>query len=302
MNTIMKQTTGKNWTAANADCIEAIKDVPDNYIDFSVYSPPFSNLYVYRESVRDLGNVENDAEFQEFYSHLVAEKFRVTKPGRLTSIHVKDSVYYSNASEKGDRGLRDFSGDCIRTHQEAGWTYHSRHTIWRCPVREMQKTKPDGLLFKHFRTDAGRVRSGMPEYLITFRKWADGMNETPPIIHDTAEYPLSTWQEWASPVWMNTNITDVLNAKCARDEEAERHLCPMPMDLSERAIRLWSNKGDVVLSPFMGVGSEGVSALRAKRRFIGFELKEAYFNQACKYLAEAESESDGGSLLEMMGV
>lgn len=300
MKTILKQVSGTNWTAANADCIEAIKDVPDNFIDNSVYSPPFSNLYVYSESIRDLGNVENDAEFQEFYSHLVAEMFRVTKPGRHTCIHVKDSVYYSNASEKGDRGLRDFSGDCIRTHQEAGWTYHSRHVIWRCPVREMQKTKPDGLLFKNFRTDAGRVRSGMPEYLITFRKWAEGMTETPPIVHDPSEYPLSTWQEWASPVWMNTNITDVLNAKCARDDEAERHLCPMPLDLSERAIRLWSNHGDVVLSPFMGVGSEGVSALRAGRKFIGFELKPSYFEQACKYLDEAERNAASGSLLNLM--
>jgi len=301
MNTILDQKSGKNWTAIHGDAVEAIKDLPDNSIDFSVYSPPFSSLYIYSESVRDMGNVDGDEEFQATYSHLVREKLRVTKPGRLTSIHVKDLVYYSNASEKGDRGMRDFTGDCIRTHIDAGWTFHARHTIWRCPVKEMQKAKPDGLLFKNFRTDAARVRAGLPEYLVTFRKWGDGMDETPPIVHDPAEFPLDIWQQWASPVWMDTRETDVLNAKVARDEDAEKHLCPMPLDLTERAIRLWSNPGDVVLSPFMGIGSEGYVAMKTRRKFIGFELKESYWRQACKYIAEAEGEASGGSLLDLMG-
>lgn len=299
--TILNQAQGENWTAAHADCVEAIKDLPDNVIDYSVYSPPFSSLYIYSESVRDMGNVDGDEEFQATYSHLVREKLRVTKPGRLSSIHIKDLVYYSNASDKGDRGMRDFTGECIRTHVDAGWTFHSRHTIWRCPVKEMQKTKPDGLLYKNFRTDAARVRSGNPEYLVTFRKWADGMDDTPPIVHDPREFPLDIWQAWADPVWMDTRETDVLNAKVARDAEAERHLCPMPLDLSERAIRLWSNPGDVVLSPFMGIGSEGVSALKTRRKFIGFELKEAYWRQACKFIAEAEGAASGGTLFDLMG-
>jgi hypothetical protein len=291
--TIMEQQSGKNWSAAWADCIEGIRDIPDNSIDFSVYSPPFSSLYIYSESVRDMGNVDGDDEFQETYSHIVREKLRVTRPGRLTSIHVKDLVYYSNASEKGDRGLRDFTGDCIRTHQDAGWTFHSRHTVWRCLVKEMQKSKPDGLLFKNFRTDAGRVRSGLPEYIVTFRKWAPGMEETVPVVHDPKEFPLDVWQEWASPVWMKMRETCVLNAKIAKDEEAEKHLCPMPLDLSERCIRLWSNPGDVVLSPFMGIGSEGYSALKSGRKFVGFELKESYYRQAVKYLSQAENASGG---------
>ena len=318
MNTILSQETGEAWTAFHGDCIEAMKDLPDGSIDFSVYSPPFSSLYIYSGSARDMGNVASDQEFQETYFHAVSEKFRVTRPGRLTAIHVKDLVYYSNASAKGDRGLRDFSGDCIRTHIAAGWTYHSRITVPRCPVREMTKSKPDGLLYKNFRTDAARNRAGLPEYIVTFRKWADGMDRTAPIVHvpedwltwagDEAEsHPhsgdhyrdaLQVWQEWAAPVWPDLPETDVLNAKSARGDDDEKHLCPMPLNLSERAIRLWSNEGDVVLSPFMGIGSEGWSALKARRRFAGIELKDSYFTQAVKNLREAQTRFAAGTLFE----
>ena len=201
-------------------------------------------------------------------------------------------MQYSNASEDGSRGLRDFSGQTIVTMQEAGWTYHSRVTVWRDPVRETQKTKNDRLLFKNFRTDAARSGIGLPEYLLIFRKWADGMDETAPVVHDPSIFPLETWQEWASPVWMNTRETDVLNVKAARDETAERHLCPMPLDLIRRSVLLWSNPGDVVLSPFAGIGSEGHEAIKAGRKFVGVELKDSYFKQAAKNLAEAEFEAD----------
>jgi DNA modification methylase len=295
VSTILDQVDGKNYTAIHGDCVEAMKDIPSNSIDFSVYSPPFSSLYIYSDSIRDMGNCGGDEEFQRIYRFAVAEKLRVTKPGRLSAIHVKDLVYYSNASERGDRGLRDFTGDCIRTHIEAGWSYHSRITIWRCPVREMTKAKPDGLLFKNFRLDAARVRAGLPEYLIVFRKWADGMNDTPPVNHDgDPQYPLDWWQNAASPVWNyggdRLPETDVLNVKIARDEADEKHLCPMPLNITDRAVRLWSNPGDVVLSPFMGIGSEGTVALRTGRKFIGVELKDSYFAQARKYLAAAEAE------------
>lgn len=310
---------GEKFAAYNGDCIEIMAQMPDNCIDFSVYSPPFSSLYIYSESARDMGNVENDAEFQEAYSHAVREKLRVTKPGRLSSIHVKDLVYYSNASEKGDRGIRDFTGACIATHIREGWTFHSRTTVWRCPVKEMTKSKPDGLLYKNFRTDSGKVRQGMPEYIVTFRKWGDG-DETPVLHvpglwhewagegaqfvhrgHSGAEREyyeaLDIWQQWASPVWMDTRATDVLHSKGKGDDE-ERHLCPMPLDLTDRCIRLWSNKGDTVLSPFMGIGSEGWAAIKAGRRYIGTELKESYFRQAVKNLKEAEATSAGGDLLQ----
>lgn len=309
MTDVFEQHLGERFAAYLVDTVEFTAGLPSNSVDFSVYSPPFSSLYIYSESERDMGNVADDDAFQACYRPLLEEMWRVTKPGRLTAIHVKDLVYYSNSSIDGSRGLRDFSGSCIVSHLEAGqeaarranqiggWALHSRVTIWRCPVKEMQKTKPDGLLYKNFRTDAARNRVGLPEYLVLFRKWSDGMDATAPIVHDPNEFPLDIWQEWASPVWLSTRETDVLNVKIARDDQAEKHLCPMPLDLSERACRLWSNPGDTVYSPFMGVGSEGVSALKSGRRFIGTELKPAYYRQALRYLAEAERDSTGRDLL-----
>jgi hypothetical protein len=279
---------GSDFTLYHGDCVDVLKGLPDSSVDFSVYSPPFSALYIYSESERDMGNVEDDVAFQAAYAHVVSELLRITKPGRLSVIHVKDLVFYSNSSDKGDRGLRDFTGDCIRTHREQGWTYHSRCTVWRSPVLEMQKSKPDGLLFRNFRLDAARVRQGNPEYMVTFRKWAPEMVDAEPVAHDPNEFPLEVWQEWASPVWMKTDQTNIMNARVARDDEAERHLCPMPLDLIDRAIRLWTNPGDVVCSPFAGVGSEGVGAIGAGRKFIGVELKESYYKTAIKYLEEAE--------------
>ncbi len=324
---VLDEAIGRDWSLYNADTVEFTAEMPSNSIDLSVYSPPFSSLYIYSDSSRDMGNVDGDKEFAETYSHLVRELFRVTKPGRMTAIHVKDLVYYSNASDKGDRGLRDFTGDCIRVHTDAGWSLHSRVTVWRCPVREMQKAKPDGLLFKNFRKDANRVRVGLPEYIVVFRKWAPGIEETAPVKHpielwrdwrgvalpegwderkaNSPSIPdedytaaLNLWQNWASPVWMDTRETDVLNARVARDAEAEKHLCPMPLDLTDRVLRLYSNPGDVVYSPFAGIGSEGWAALRARRKFIGTELKGSYFSQAAKYLADQEERVSGGTLFD----
>jgi len=321
----MKHVIKDRYALYNGDCVEHVAALPDNSVDFSIYSPPFSSLYIYSDSERDMGNAESDEEFFKHYAFLIREKLGVTKPGRLSSIHVKDLVYYSNASEKGDRGLKDFTGECIRAHVEAGWTYHSRVTIWRCPVREMTKSKPDGLLYKNFRQDAARVRQGLPEYLITFRKWDDTAEQAPPVMHDYMEWrewggegaqfvqnhpetrggfereyseALDIWQNWASPVWMDTRMTDVLNVDVVRSNEDEKHLCPMPLDITERGMRLWSNRGDVVLSPFMGIGSEGVVAMRAGRRFIGVELKDAYFRQSVRNIEAAESEAAYGGLLE----
>ena len=290
---VFNQFHAERYSAFHVDTVEFTAQMPENSIDFSVYSPPFSSLYIYSESERDMGNVAGDIAFQQAYAPLVNDLFRVTKPGRNTAIHVKDLVYYSNSSEKGDRGLRDFTGDCIRTHIEAGWTYHRRITIWRCPVREMQKTKSDRLLYKNFRTDAARTGGGMPEYIVVFRKWGENMENTPPVLHDPARYPVDQWQHMAQPsymvqdLWDDTDETKTLNVKVARDQDAEKHLCPMPMDLTERLITQYSNECETVYSPFMGIGSEGFSAMKLGRKFIGTELKESYFNQALKYLDEA---------------
>ena len=311
---IINQNIGKEFAVYNVDTVEFTSEIPNNSLDLSVYSPPFANLYIYSESERDMGNVKDDAAFQEYYAPLVADLFRATKPGRCTAIHVKDLVYYSNASEKGDRGLRDFTGDCIRTHLAAGWTYHRRITIWRCPVREMQKTKSDRLLYKNFRTDGARTGGGLPEYIVVFRKWDDG-EQAAPVIHDPSQYPLESWQHYAQPsyiypnpddpnfaqwmlqdIWDNTDETNTLNVRQARDPDAERHLCPMPLDLTERIVRQYSNPGETVYSPFMGIGSEGVVSLKHGRKFIGTELNSTYYREAVKHVTQAEQEGPEATL------
>jgi hypothetical protein len=288
---VFDQAQGERFAIYNCDTVEFTAGMAESSVDFSIYSPPFSSLYVYSESERDMGNVADDAAFFRAYAHLAKEMFRITKPGRLTAIHVKDLVYYSNSSAKGDRGLRPFSDGCTAVHLDAGWTFHSRITVRRDPVREMQKTKADRLLYKHFREDAARSGQGLPEYIIVFRAWKDGMENVPPVTHDPSAFPLDTWQEWANSVWDGMPETDTLNVRVVRDDEAEKHLCPMPLNLTDRGVRQWTNPGEVVYSPFMGIGSEGYASLRAGRKFIGTELKPAYFAQAKKYLAEAERET-----------
>lgn len=291
---VLNQNSGADWSAYNADTVEFTAGMPSNSIDLSVYSPPFSSLYIYSESERDMGNVGSHEEFFASYRHLIREKLRITRPGRLSAIHVKDLVYYSNSSEKGDRGLYHFTGECIRAHVEEGWTFHRLVTVWRCPVKEMQKTKADRLLYKHFREDAARTGGGMPEYIAVFRKWSEDMGDTAKVLHPPADFPLDVWQEWASQVWMETRETDVLNVGAKNDEE--RHLCPMPLDLTRRIVLQYTNEGETVYSPFMGIGSEGYVSIRHGRRFIGTELKPQYFDMAVRNLKLAEKNKATGDL------
>jgi DNA modification methylase len=283
----LNQVQGEGWSAYHGDCVSVLSQFPDACIDFSVYSPPFGSLFVYSDSAADMGNSSSDGEFAEHYAFLVREKFRLTKPGRLTAVHCSDLPM--TKWKDGAVGVKDFSGDIIRIHQDAGWIYHSRRTIWKCPVVEMTRTKHVGLLYKQLRSDSSKSRGGMPDYLLTFIK--PGENQEP-ITHESADFPVQQWQEWASPVWMDIQQTNVLNVKVARSEKDEKHLCPLQLDLIERALVLWSNPGDVVLSPFMGIGSEGYQALKAGRKFVGTELKEAYFRQACENLKGAASQTD----------
>lgn len=279
---------GEGWAAYRGDCVDVVRQLPDASVHLSVFSPPFSGLYIYNDSEADMGNSASDAEFLAHYRFLAAELFRVTKPGRLCVVHCKDLVFYRTQTGH-DAGLRDFPGMLVRAHQEAGFTFHSRVTVWRDPVREMTKTKAHGLLYKQLRTDSSFSRQGLPEYLLVFRRWAREGEAVEPVTHTQESFPLPQWQEWASPVWMNTRETDVLNAQ--RDPADEKHICPLPLDLIKRAVHLWSNPGDVVLSPFMGIGSEGHGALKAGRRFVGVELKESYWRQACRHLAAAEADA-----------
>jgi DNA modification methylase len=282
----LNEAHGDDWAAYNADCVSLARQLPDECIDFSVYSPPFGSLFVYSSSAADMGN-STDEEFTAHYSYLVAEKFRLTKPGRLTAVHCSDLPM--TKWKDGAVGIKDFSGDIIRIHQEAGWIFHSRRTIWKCPVVEMTRTKHVGLLYKQLRSDSSKSRGGMPDYLMTFIKPGDNAD---PISHESSEFPVEQWQEWASPVWMTVSQTNVLNAKVARSEMDEKHLCPLQLDVIQRALVLWSNPGDTVLSPFMGIGSEGYESVRARRKFIGIELKEQYWRQACENLKGASAQKD----------
>lgn len=287
---------GERFAAYWADCVDVLSQFPDNSVDLSVFSPPFSGLYIYNDSIADMGNVSDDAEFIAHYRYFVTELFRITKPGRHCWVHCKDLVYYR--TQRATAGLRDFPGDLIRAHVDAGFDYHSRRTIWRCPVREMTKTKAQGLLYKQLRADSTFSRAGLPEYFVTFRKWAKDGQEFEPVTHTKDSFPLPQWQEWASPVWMTTRETDVLDAQ--RDPRDEKHICALPLDLIERAIILGSNPGDVVLDPFAGIGSVGVTALKLGRRAVAIELKETYFHQAARNIGEQEKVNASGTLFDTL--
>lgn len=282
----LNEAHGEAFAAYNGDCCDVVRQMPDNSIDFSVYSPPFGSLFVYSDSAADMGNSANDDEFTRHYAFLVREKFRVTKPGRITAVHCSDLPL--TKWRDGAIGIKDFSGQIIKAHEEAGWVMHSRRTIWKCPVVEMTRTKHVGLLYKQLMKDSAKSRGGMPDYLLTFMK--PGENASP-IVHTPEDFPLPQWQEWASPVWMTVNQTDVLNVKAAKEANDERHLCPLQLDVIRRAVIMWSNPGDVVLSPFMGIGSEGYVATKLKRRFVGVELKESYFRQATRNLASVAAQA-----------
>lgn len=282
----LNSEAGPNWQAIHGDCVDVLRQMPDNSIDFSVYSPPFGALFVYSESAADMGNSTDD-EFADHYAFMVREKFRVTKPGRLTAVHCSDLPM--TKWKDGAVGIKDFSGQIIQIHEDAGWILHSRRTIWKSPVTEMTRTKHVGLLYKQLRKDSAKSRGGMPDYLLTFVKPGENAE---PIEHTPADFPLDQWQEWASPVWMSVDQSNVLNVQMARENADERHLCPLQLDVIERAVIMWSNKGDAVLSPFMGIGSEGVMALKLGRKFIGIELAEKYWRPAWQHLDAVDRQSE----------
>lgn len=286
------QASGDNWAAYHADCIEVAAALPDNSIDFIIYSPPFSSLYTYSNSDRDMGNSKDYSQFFEHYSFLSKELLRILRPGRNMSVHCMNLP--TSKQRHGIIGIQDFRGDLIRLHQKDGFIYHSEVTIWKDPVVAMQRTKALGLLWKQIQKDSAMCRQGIPDYLVTFRK--PGINSKP-ISHTKEEFPVKDWQALASPCWMDIKQSNTLNRKSAKENEDERHIAPLQLDLIERAMRLWSTAGDIVFSPFMGIGSEGYVALKMGRKFVGSELKASYFKLALKYLDEAEKHK--GSQLEM---
>lgn len=276
------QSVGDVFTLFHGDCVEVLRGIPEKSIDYSIFSPPFSSLYTYSNSPRDMGNCRTDSEFFDHFAFLIRELRRVMKPGRNISFHCM--LLPTSKERDGYIGLKDFRGDLIRAFQSEGFIFASEVCIWKDPVTAMQRTKALGLLHKTVRENASMSRQGIPDYLVTVR--APGEIEDR-VKHDPADYPVSKWQRVASPVWTDINPSDTLQYASARENDDERHICPLQLEVIRRGVELWTNPGDVVLSPFAGIGSEGYVSLQMGRRFVGIELKESYYRQASRNLAAA---------------
>ena len=275
--------SGQRFTAHLGDCVEVVGEIPSDSIHYSIFSPPFASLYTYSNSDRDMGNCASYEDFMRQFEFLVRELHRVIMPGRLVSFHCMNLPL--TKERDGFIGLRDFRGILVKVFQDAGFIFHSEVCIWKDPVTAMQRTKAIGLLYKQLRKDSTISRQGIPDYLVTMRKPGDNPER---VTKTHASFPVGLWQRYASPVWMDIDQSNTLARAEAREEDDERHICPLQLDVIERGIRLWTNEGDTVLSPFMGIGSEGYQALKMGRKFIGAELKEAYWKVAVKNLKQAE--------------
>lgn len=280
----LNQTIGENFALYHGDCVEVLRGVPESSVDYSVFSPPFASLYTYSASPRDMGNCADTDEFMEHFAFLADELIRVVKPGRLVSMHCM--LLPTSKTRDGRIGLRDFRGDLIRAMERVGWIHHSEVVIWKDPVTAMQRTKAIGLLYKQLKKDSALSRQGIPDYVVTMRAPGDNPD---PIEHTPSDLPVETWQRYASPVWMDINPSRTLQHRSAREDEDERHICPLQLDVIERLMHLWTRPGDVVLSPFAGIGSEGHVALEMGRRFVGVELKSSYYEQAARNLAAVDA-------------
>lgn len=276
---VTKTIAEPDYTLMLGDCVERIREVEDNSIDFSVFSPPFASLYTYSDSERDMGN---SADFDEFFTHygfLVDELLRVVKPGRNIAVHCQQLS--TTLASHGVIGLRDFRGELIREHVERGWVYHGEICIDKDPQAQAIRTHAKSLLFVQLRKDSSWMRPAMADYILVFRKPGDNPEPVHPDISN------DDWIEWARPIWYGIRESDTLNVRVARSDKDERHIAPLQLETIERCIRLWSNKGDTILSPFMGIGSEGHVALQQERKFVGIELKQEYFEVAVKNLRSA---------------
>ena len=263
------------------DCVQLIKDLPDESIGLSIFSPPFAELYTYSNYVEDMGNSKDYKEFLTQFGFLVKELYRVVQSGRNVCVHCMDLPIQKG--KEGFIGLRDFSGMILKLFEDCGFIYHSRITIWKDPVVEMQRTKALGLLHKQIKKDSTMCRVGIPDYVLVFRKDGDRKNPV-----SNTDMPVDLWQKIASPVWMDINQSNTLQGmRDAREDKDEKHICPLQLDVIERCILLYSNKGDKVLTPFMGIGSEVYQAVKMERFGVGFELKDSYYEIAVKNIKSA---------------
>lgn len=301
---VLNQSSGENWMLYNGDSCELMTAIPSNSIHYSVFSPPFSSLYTYSNSDRDLGNSRNDAEFFEQFNFIIRELYRILIPGRVVSIHCMNLP--TSKERDGYIGIKDFRGDIIREFQKSGFIYHSEVCIWKDPVTAMQRTKALGLLHKQLKKDSCMSRQGIPDYVVTMRKPGENPER---VTHTNESYPVSKWQtvaspiwnEYASPVWWDINPSDTLNGRNCKEEEDERHICPLQLPVIERCIGLWTNEGDTVFTPFAGIGSEVYQAILMGRKGIGIELKKSYYDQAVINCQDAESQTKELTLFDFFG-
>lgn len=302
---ILDQEHGNGWAVYHGDCVEVVKGLPDASIHYSIFSPPFSNLFTYSDSERDIGNCKDDEEFYNHFRFLCGDLYRVLKPGRLVSIHCMDSL--ATITHDGFIGLKDMPGLIISLFEKAGFIYHSRVCIWKDPLVQATRTKALALAHKQISKDSTRCAMGLPDYVVTMRK--PGTNPEP-VSHGrgferyigdqeepmgqktndprTNKYSHHVWQRYASPVWWDIRQTNTLNIQAARSEKDEKHICPLQLDTIERCLELWTNSGDVVLSPFAGICSEGYQSVSMDRKFIGIELKKSYYDQGVRNLKALE--------------
>jgi DNA modification methylase len=278
--------TGESWELRQGDCIEEMATLAADSIDLSIFSPPFSSLYVYSATERDLGNCSSTPEFFEHFGFVIRELLRVTKPGRLVCCHVAQVP--AMLSRDGYIGLKDFRGQCIVAFERDGWIYHGEVCIDKDPQAQAIRTKSKSLLFVQMRKDSSWSRPALADYILLFRKLGDNAKA---ITHaeSGSELTNNEWIEWARPIWYGIRESDTLQVAEARTEQDERHIAPLQLGTIERCLRLWSNPGELILSPFAGIGSEGYEAVRLGRRFIGFELKASYARLAATNLATAST-------------
>lgn len=314
MTKVINDVVTDDYAIYHADCVEGMKGIPDNSIHFSVYSPPFASLFTYSNSDRDMGNSVNRTEFYKHYKYLIDEHFRTHMPGRVIAVHCMNLPM--SKQNDGHIGLVDFRGEIIRLFQDAGFIYHSEVVIWKDPVVAQQRTKALGLLHKTIEKDSAMSRMGIPDTLLMFRKPGDNpvpiagrfkleefAGEDKPNVASEAFNgevdrwnSINIWQRYASPVWMDINQSDTLQYRNARDHGDERHICPLQLDVIDRALQLWSLPGETVLSPFGGIGSEGYMSVIRGRKPVLFELKESYFNMQMKNMEDAIKKRDEGDL------
>lgn len=276
------QFTTERYTLINGDTTEIITSLPDNSIGMSVFSPPFSSLYTYSNSDRDLGNSRSDEEFFTHFEFIVKELHRIMMDGRIVAIHCMNLP--TSKERDGYIGIKDFRGDLIRLFQSVGFIYHAETCIWKNPVTAMQRTKALGLLHKQIKKDSCLSRMGIPDYVVFMRKGGENPER---VTHTNDDFPVDLWQDYASPiwdelnspVWWDINQSNTLN-RVFSDEESERHICPLQLDVIDRCLRMYSNEGDVIFTPFMGVGSEVYESVKMNRKAIGIELKREYYLQA----------------------